>query len=301
MNWVSLAILATIAIAMVNILDSHLITKRMPSLRTYFLSIGIIITIYSLITFLLFPLPEGIEAWPLLVAIGSGILRAASIALLLYTLKTEEVSRAIPVFHTFPVFVAIMAVPLLGETLGCLQWLAIIIVVSGSIIISIKRGVGGITTCLGKPFFLLLSASLLIAIANIASKYSLGYMSFWNMYWISTFCMSAIYLLFSLRPAVIRQLFNMQGRNPAMSLIVLNETLAMTGILLVFWAMETGPVSLVSTITGSRPIFVFCLVLIISRFLPEFLLKEKSGKVALAIRLVATAMIAGGIAIIYLA
>jgi drug/metabolite transporter (DMT)-like permease len=300
-DWVSLAIMAAVAIALVNILDSHLITKRMPGLRAFLIPVSIGFFTYSLITSLLFPLPEGIEARPVLVAVGSGVLRAASILILLYTLKTEEVSRAVPIFHTFPVFVAILAVPLLGETLGYLQWLAIIVIVSGSVIVSAKRGEGGITTWLGKPFFLLFIASLLIAVANIASKYALDYMSFWNVYWISTFCMSSIYLLFSLRPTVIRQLINMPGRNPALALIALNETLAMTGMLLAFWAMETGPVSLVSTITGSRPIIVFFLALVINRFLPKSLITEPAGRGSMVVRLIATLMIAGGIAIIYLA
>jgi uncharacterized membrane protein len=86
-----------------------------------------------------------------------------------------------------------------------------------------------------------------------------------------------------------------------MGLLVLNETLAVTGIILIFWAMANGPVSLVSTITGSRPIFVLVFALILSRFRSGFLLEGQSGKGTLALRLIATAMIVGGIAIIYLA
>jgi drug/metabolite transporter (DMT)-like permease len=301
MDWVSIAILGTIILGLVNIFDSHLIAKRMPSLRAYLLPVSIVIFIYSLITFCLFPLPEGVDTWPLVVAIASGILRATSVAILLYILKTEEVSWAIPLFHTYPVFVAIVAVPLLGETLGYLHWLAIIIVVTGAVIISAKRSPGGSNTWLGRSFFLLLAAGLLMAIADVASKYALGYISFWNMYWIGSFCLSGIYLLVTLRPSIFRELGSMPWRRPAMALIVVNETLAMIGIVLVFWAMESGPVSLVSTIAGSRPIFVFMLALILNSILPNFLLDRKSDRYALAIRLIATAMIAGGIAIIYLA
>ncbi len=249
----------------------------------------------------MFPLPAGIEAWPVLVAVGSGIVRAISIVILLYTLKTEEVSRAIPIFHTFPVFVAILAMPLLGEAIGYLQWLAIFIVVAGSILVSVKKGTGGITSWLGKPFFFLFGASLLTAIANISGKYALEYMSYWNIFWISTFCMAAVYLLISLRPAVVRQLINMPGRNSALSLLVINEILAMTGMLLAYRAMEEGPVSLVSTITGSRPVAVFFLVLLAKRFMPKLLIEEEVGRGSMVVRLAATLMIAGGIAIIYLA
>jgi drug/metabolite transporter (DMT)-like permease len=301
MDWVSIAILGTIALALVNIIDSHLIAKRMPSLRAYLLPVSIVIFIYALVTFCLFPLPEGVDTWPLVAAIASGILRATSIAMLLYILKTEEVSWAIPLFYTYPVFVAIVAVPLLGETLGYLHWLAIIIVVTGAVIISAKRSPGGSNTWLGRSFFLLLAAGLLMAIADIASKYALGYISFWNMYWIGSFCLSGIYLLVTLRPGILRKLGNMPRLRPAMALIIVNETLAMIGIVLVFWAMESGPVSLVSTITGSRPIFVFMLALILNRVLPDLLLERWSGRWVLAVRLIATAMITSGIAIIYLA
>jgi drug/metabolite transporter (DMT)-like permease len=299
-DWVSTAILGTATLGLVHITDSHLVSQRMPGLRAYLLPVSIVILVYGLVTFFLFPLPEDIGTWPLLVAVASGVLRAVAVAILIYILKTEEVSWAIPLFLTYPVFVAIMAVPLLGEVLGYMQWLAIMIVVTGAVIISIKRGPGGSTTWLGKPFFLLLGSGLLIAVADVASKYALEYVSFWNMYWISSLCLTGIYLAFTLRSDVIKELRNMPWRKPALAMIVINETLAMAGIVLIFWAMESGPVSLLSTISSSRPIFVFILALVVNRFLPGSLMEEQTSRGVLAIRLVATAMIASGIAIIYL-
>ncbi len=300
-DWVSTAILGTVALALVSILDSHLISRRMPGLRAYLLPVSIVILVYGLVTFFLFPLPEDIGIQPLLVAVASGVLRAVAVAIFIYILKTEEVSWAIPLLHTYPVFVAIMAAPLLGEVLGYMQWLAIVVVVTGAVIISIKRGSGGSTTWPGKTFFLLLGSGLLMAVADVASKYALSYISFWNMYWIGSLCLAGIYLVFTLRSGVLRELINMPRRNSTMALITVNETLAMAGIVLIFRAMESGPVSLVATISGCRPLFVFILALILNRLLPDFLLKGQTGRGVLAIRLIATAMIAGGIAIIYLA
>ena len=37
----------------------------------------------------------------------------------------EEVTRVVPVIGTYPVFVALFAIPLLGERLSGLQWLAV--------------------------------------------------------------------------------------------------------------------------------------------------------------------------------
>jgi drug/metabolite transporter (DMT)-like permease len=214
-------------------------------------------------------------------------------------MKREEVSRVVPVVYTYPVFVAIMAVPLLGETLYYLQWLAIIIVVAGAVMVSFRRNSEGSATWLGKPLLLLFGSSLLFAMADIASKYALAFISFWNMFWVSAFCISGIFLLASMRPHIIRQLSNMKQRSSTIALVVFNETLAPIGIVLSFWAIQRGPVSLVSTIISSRPIFVFIYALIISRVSPMFL-EYQPGKAMLALRLIATAMIFGGIAIIYL-
>lgn len=271
----------------------------MPGLRAFLLLVGIFHLTYGLLSFYLFPLPEGVGILPVLVAVASGILRATAATIMLYNLQREEVSRVIPVVYTYPIFVAIIAVPLLGETLAYLQWLAIIIVVAGAVMVSVRQSPSGSTIWLGKPLLLLFSSSLFFAMADITSKYALAYISFWNMFSLTAFCISGIFLLVSLRPHILTQLSNMKRRNSAIALLAFNETLAPTAVVLLFWALEGGLVSLVSTIASSRPIFVVIFALILSRILPGFL-EWQPGKGMLALRLVATAMIVGGIAIIYL-
>ena len=299
MSWVNLALLSAAALGVVNIIDSHLISKRMPSLRAFLLPVGIIILIYSLIIFYLFPLPEGTSIRILLVAVASGILRTAAVTIMLYSLKREEVSRVIPVVHTYPIFVAIMAMPLLGESLYSLEWLAIIIVVAGAVMISARQGPSGATTWKVKPLLLLFGSSLLFALSDITSKYVLAYISAWNLLWLSTLCVSGIFLLISVRPHTFKQLGNMKQRKSALGLLALGETLAFVGITMSLSAIEKGPVSLVSTIIGSRPVFVVIFALILSRVSPMFL-EWHPGRRMLALRLIAITMIVGGIAIIHL-
>jgi drug/metabolite transporter (DMT)-like permease len=259
--------------------------------------------VFGIVFSFLFPLPDDLDSWPLMVAVASAILRTLSITILLYTLKREEVSRVMPVVSTYPIFVAIMAIPLLGETLGYLHWTAIIVVVAGAVMVSVKRSPGGSTGWMGGTFLLLSGSSLLMAMADVASKYALGYISFsfWNMYWISILTTSIIFLLISLRPRVIRELRNIKRPASTLALLTINEALAMTGVAMMFWAMKLGPVSLVSAITSSRPIFVVIYALILTLMRPTFLLERRAGQGVLLLRLMAAAMIAGGIAIIYLA
>ena len=300
MDWVNLAILSTIPLAITNIIDSHLLlSRRMPSLQVYLLPTGIAYLILGWILFTLFPLPEGITSWPMLVAVISCILRAAALTIMLYTMRSEEVARVIPVTNTHPIFVAIMAVPLLVESLSYLKWLAIIIVVAGAVMISVKKSPSGATTWLSKSFLLLFGVSLLIAAANVASKYALAYVSFWNMSWLFGLCSAGVLLLISLRPHIIRQLTNLEKRDSTIGLITTGRVLVMVSVILAYLAMDMGPISLVSAVIGTRPIVVVIFALILSRISPTSL-EWQPGKGMLALRLIATAMIVGGITIIYL-
>ncbi len=298
-DWVSIAVVSTAVLGMVNIIDSHLLSRRMPSLQVFLLPAGTISLVYGLVIFYLFPLPDDVGFWPLMVTTGSGIARTLSLIILLYTLKMDEVSRVIPMASTYPIFVAIIAIPVLGETLGYLGWIAVIIVVAGAAIVSTRQSPTGSTTWLGRAFFLLAGSSLLMAVANVSTKYALDYISFWHMYWITIFCMAGIFILISLRPRILKELGNMKQRNSSIALIAFNEILVVAGVAMSFRAMEMGPISLVSTIASSRPVFVVIYAIILSRTYPAFL-KWQTSKGILALRLIAIAMIVGGIVIIYI-
>jgi len=262
------------------------------------LPVGIIHLIYGCVFFFLFPLPDNISVWQILVAVTSSLLRTVAIIIMLYTLTKEEVSQVIPLVYTYPIFVVIMAVPLLGETLHYLECLAIIMVVAGAVLVSFRRSSYGSIIWRGKPLLLLFGSSLLLAMADITGKYALGYISPWNMFWLSAFCMSGIFVLLSMRSYIIRQLGDMTRKNSTIALLLFNEILAPIAILLMFLALERGLVSLVSTIVGSsRPVFVFAFAFLLSRILPGFI-EWHAEKGMLAFRFIAIAMIVGGVIII---
>lgn len=299
MNWVDSAILSAVLLALVNIIDSHLLTKRMPSLRAFLIPAGIIAIIYGGITLSLFTIPSGIGPNPILTATASSILRGIGILLFLYVLQTEEVSRVIPVVNIHPVFVAILAAPLLDEGLAYLEWVAIIITVAGAVLISARTRSHGINGWFGKPIVLPFLASIFLASANLTSKYALDDISFWNMYAIGTLGMGSVFLVFSLRAASICELRRLRRPLPTMAILISNETLVPIAAILLFWSIERGPVSLVSTIAGTQPAFVFIYALILSRT-SSALLEQHMGKGTVALRAFAIGMIVGGTTIIHL-
>ena len=299
MTWITAALVVAATLGVVNVIDSHLISKRMPSLWAFLIPAGVLHLSYGLIFLTLYPFPGGVDAFPWFVTAVAAITRTVAILLMLYAMRTEEVSRIVPVVHTQPVFVAILAVPLLGEALNYLQWLAIVLTVAGAVLISARWGGSGRGARLRKSFILLLASSLLFGVANTATKYALDYISFWNMYSLNAICFGIIFCLVSARPSVFRELREMKDRGASLILIVLNETIALGGIILSFWAMEKGPVSLVSTVMGARPFFVFLYALALSRTFPA-VLDERLSRGIVALKIVSIALIVGGVAIINL-
>ena len=299
MVWITAAIVTAAIMGVVAIIDSHLISRRMPSLWSFLLPIGILSLMFGLIILGLYPIPWEVGAVPLVVAFTSGVIRLAGVILMLRAMRSEEVSRIIPVVHTFPIFVAVLAVPLLGEALGSVQWLSVFMTVGGAVLISVRWDAEGGGARLGKSFVMLMTSSLLLGVANTASKYALDYVSFWNMYSINAICFSAVFLLLSVRPRILRELREMKGRSQILALLTLNEFIAVVGIILSFWAMERGPVSLVSTIMSARPCFVFIYALALSRAFPA-VLEERLRRGTVVIKIISIGLIVGGVTLLTL-
>jgi drug/metabolite transporter (DMT)-like permease len=299
LDWVTTAVLSAAILGMVHVIDSHLISKRMPSFKAYLLVVGIFIFLVSIALACFFPLSPNIGVWPLSMAVLAGITRAASVIILLYLMKKEEVSIVIPIANTYPIFVALIAMPTLNETMNSLQWVAIVIVVFGVLLTSVRLHTGTQITWLGKPLILLAVSSILWAISDIMTKYALEYVSIWNMYWISHLVLPLAFFSISFRPSVFREIMNYQKRNSSVIMVALNEMMAVTALILFYLSMQNGPVSLVSAIYSSRTLFVFLYAVVISRF-SNFLLEEQTSGSTLLLRFVAISLIVVGIVIIYL-
>ncbi|MFH1652025.1 MAG: EamA family transporter [Chloroflexota bacterium] len=299
MDWTTTAILSAAVLGVVNILDSHLINHRLPGLRAFLFPVSLFYLVYAVPIFLLYPLPASVSGEVILVALLSGILRAAAVILTMSQLLKGEVSQVIPVVYTSPIFVAVLAVLFLGERISALHWLAIILVVVGAVLVNQGRAPVGLTRRSYAMLPPLVAASLLFALADITSKYVLQYISFWHNFYLSAFCLAGAALAISVRPRVLRSLWEIPDRNATLGLLAVNEALAPFGVLLAFWAIEHGPVSLVSTITASRPVFVVIYSLVLGRFLPDILAWFSSNR-NLWLRLGASLLIFSGIALIYL-
>jgi uncharacterized membrane protein len=231
--------------------------------------------------------------------IGGSIINAGSFLILLNSLRKGEVSRAIPVISTSPIFIALLSIPLLSATLGYWQWLAVIMTVGGAVLISLQFGHSGGKTKLQKSFFALLLAALMGAIGSIGFKYGLEQISFWNVFGISGICIGTIVLAYSLRKKNLLELKNLTQRTQKISLVTIDQLIGITSAIVAFKAMGLGQVSLVNAILNIRPVFVFIFSLILSRFFPNIVNEPLQRRTAL-IKFTAIGIMTAGIVIISL-
>jgi drug/metabolite transporter (DMT)-like permease len=298
--WIALALASTGVAALVNTLDSHFLSRRMPGLRSYLLIIGTFTMLVAVVMLFIFPFPHGTGLRIYGLAFISAMLRVGAVVALLYAMKKEDISRIMPLASTAPIFVAIMAVVFLGESLRYTQWLAIAVVVTGAILISFKRDEDGSARFHASSFFLLIGSSLLFAASDVFNKYTMGFISYWNSASLSFFFTSLAFVIMCLRRDVLRQIAGIARPWRTSAGVALNQVAAMFSTVLGFWAIQNGPVSLASTIFNSKPLFVFVYALLLARFMPGFLLESKTDRRGLAIKIIATLMIVGGIALIFL-
>lgn len=292
--YIWIALLSAATFGLVTVLDKRLISHNMPSLSSYYVAVAISLISYATISLLITGIPENVPIDRLLMAVLSGLCWGGALGLMFWGYKYEEASRASAIIHTFPVFVAVLAVIFLGEVLAVGQWVAILVVVAGAFIISLRGAAGRRIVRLNRAFPILVGASLFTALALSTGKYALEELPVGLVYSLRNYGMGSVFLLLW-RPGAFCQLVQAVRHRETLVLLFLAEfSLAPLATLLNIMAVNLGPVSLVSTLTGTRPFFVFIYGTLLSA--PAFrLLEEPLERSTLVVKLTSIAMIVGGI------
>lgn len=291
--WISLLSAGTFG--MVTVLDKRLASNNLPTLAALYMGTLISLVGFATVVLVITGIPANMGMDRMAAAVAAGLCWGGALAMMFLGYKYEEASRASAIIHTFPVFVAILAVTVLGETLAAGQWIAIIVVVAGAFIISLRPTDGAGMVRMTRAFPILIGASLFTALALLTGKYALETLPVWFVYSIRNYGMVAVFV-FLWRPGAFRQLFwAVRSWKTLLLLLAAEFSLAPLAVVLNVAAISLGPVSLVATLTATRPIFVFIYGTVLS--LPSLkLLDEPLDRPTLAVKLVAIIMVVGGIA-----
>jgi len=145
-----------------------------------------------------------------------------------------------------------------------------------------------------KAFPVLLGASFLTALGHVTGKYALEELSIPLVSSLRFLGMAAV-LAFFWRPYTLAHLRQaMKSREALILLLGVEVLLVPLAMLLMITATKLGPISLVATIVGTRPIFILLYGTVLR--LPRLrVLDESLDSKALVIKLTSVVMIIGGI------
>ena len=257
MSWVLLALLSAATFGLVSIIDKLLISYYMPGFRSFGAWVGLVTFTVSIALILTVPATHEIAAAQAMIALGSGVLWGLGLALLFFGMRSQDVSRAISVYSINPIFVALLASTLLGESLSGLQWGAVAMTVAGVIIVSGQSKLAIRRLDLNRSTVEVLVAAILTAVAQLVSKHGLNDTSLWSFYpyWYLGLSMPFLALL---NLSALREIRMSLMRPSSAVLMVGGEAfLGSVAAWIMLLAIQAGPVSLVTSISGTRPIFVF--------------------------------------------
>ena len=302
MTWVLFSLGSTIAFAFISALDKILIARFTPNPRTFIVMVGLT---QFLLAVVVIPWVEwtGYTEVDTALAIVSGLASGGYLVLMFWVMGTQDVSRVIPVTSTYPIFVAILALFLLGEQVSLLAWVGIFVTVAGAALMSLgptarpsERGRGQVFA-----FVLLIFASLGFGLSQVFSKMVADDMDVWTLFFWRAIGNGAACVAFTIKPSGMSDLVNTLKRPTSVGLILFTEgALVFVALAFLLGAIYSGPVSLVSTVMATRPLFVFALGIILSMGVSNVLNEPLERKI-LVIKTLSIVMTVGGVTAVTLA
>ena len=296
MNWVVLSLASAVFFAVISALDKVLIQKYMPSFRVFIVLVGLCQFGLAIVAV---PLSEfsGYSISTTLISFGSGVLSGIYLAMMFWVMRTQDVSRVVPVTSTHTIFVAILAMVFLQEVISALAWVGIVVTMIGAAMMSLgptmresERDQNQII-----PFVLLLVASFAFGLSQFLSKVVAEDIDIWSLFMWRAVGMGVTLSGCLYRPRIMPDLIRTIRSPVPIGLTILTEGVLVLGaVFLTLWAIYSGPVSLVVTVMAARPLFVFILGIVLSLGISRVLDEPLEGKI-LVVKLAAIGLTIGGV------
>lgn len=298
MNWVTLSLCSALAFSAYTVLQKYAFQRHLSNIFAFGFWGAVFHLVPSLAVLALHP-PIW-AAFPVAVTLAAGLVHA-TYTLLIYRVvqREEEVSRVVPVVDTYPVFVALLAVLFLGEVLTPLKWLAIGLVMSGAFLASWHQALPGSRLKLGCSFVLLLISSFGIAVYSVITKYALEYLSYWQVYALTSLSAAPAFALAALHFRAWPQVRQVGQQPSTLAVVGAAHGMLFLAFIAGFMAFSQGPVSLASAIMASRPLIVLAYATLLSIFLRR-VLAERTTLGALMAKGLAAALVTAGVGAIAL-
>ncbi|MFQ6030962.1 MAG: EamA family transporter [Dehalococcoidia bacterium] len=292
--WALWALASAASHGIIAVLDKRLLDHHLPGVSVLYLWIALVLAVDAVLVLLFTGFPASPPTDQVVVAFASGLSFGVGLAFMFVGLRMEEASRAIAIPQIYPVFVAMLAVMFLGETLNQLQWGAIVLVVVGTMLVSLREVPDRSTFRPSWGLPILVGSGLFLGLTFFAGKYSLADLSVWTVFALQQIGNVVAFTVFA-RPRVWRQLFAvLRRRNTLILLLTAEGPMPFVAIILGLQAAKVGPISLVSAFLATMPLFVFFFSVGLSHGRWRFL-EESLNQRSLALKFVSIVIIVLGV------
>ncbi len=298
LEWILPALASPILYTMVTIGDKRVLSVLRLNLGSFYLFVGSVQLVIAICILAIL----GWQSAPfsaIAASYGAGFLWGAGLMMMFFVLQREEVSRVTPVWQSSPVFVALLAVLFLDESLAWHGWLAVLLVVSGAVAVSIDLSRSGLDAFRVRPtFFMLIAGAVIIACGQLLLKVGADDLDVWhNMAFRGAGLFTSLAAPWARPPYPSRLIEWMRTPRNSLSLLISEAIGPFLGNLFLLMAIAVGPVSLVSALFGTRPIWVLGATLLLGLFARQFISERIAGR-DLVLKGVATSAVVAGVVII---
>lgn len=296
--WLIFAILTGMLFALSNTIDKLMISRYLKNPFVLNILSGLFSIIFVSILYFTGSVTSNI---PILVAITAvvvgGMERFGGI-FYFRAAKVEEMSRVVPLFSLVPLFVLVLSVTFLSETLTTAQYLGVFCISAGIFLISARRKLSGVSHLTG-ALWIMLPYTVILAVRVVVSKFlllSVNFYTFSFYFFIGQF-LSAVILILPHASAVLTYNLFAKLKRRIKGMVLINETISQTAYFTGNVALALGLAPLVTAASGSQSIFVLLYAVILSFIAPRFVTEEISRGV-IAFKLIAIALTIVGIYLI---
>ncbi|MFH1583351.1 MAG: EamA family transporter [Candidatus Falkowbacteria bacterium] len=315
--WIFVAVGAYFINAGVYIADKFLLSKKIHSSIAYAFYVGVW-SIFNVSLLYFWPWTPTLREMTL--DLLAGFLFLVTLVFWYKALHQSEASRVVPIVGALvPIFSFIFSFVFLGEILSQQQFLAFIILICGGVLISIKhtkvylykKVVNRFREVIGDIFGkvpagvqptsrLLVNsvvAAIFFAVYYVLMKYIYAYQPFVGSFVYSRLgsFIGVLFMLFV--PDWRRVIFKQQQgvKTPKNLFFFLTvRLLAAAAFIMINWAISLGSVAIVNALQGVQYLFLFVIIILISKKFPKMLNEQLGGGVLLQ-KLIGTVLVCLGL------
>lgn len=296
MSWILLALLANLFFGFSVLLDKFLNTKKIKNVYSFAVILNVVYLIFILITTYF--------QWGTFVMGKSALLSALAGFFWFFmwiffwkAMQHGEATRVSAIFFSQPIYSSLIGIFFFNESLTLLKWAGIAVIVIGAVLSSLG-GESHKKEVRTAYLFALLSA-LFSSVGNSISKFAMMDMPSLTVNCIAFYSSIPLYVFLLKNVTVRKEILGAFANTKLIIQFGIRGIFGYLGIITFMTSLSSGPISLVTALSGTQPIFVLILSLIASMLFPK-LIHEEFGRSVIGTKLLALFLTVIGILLVSL-